>query len=252
MAITPLALKNPQGFTVSRQRLSGYLAEEVVDLIRLEGLKNGDRLPSETQLVARLRSSRGVLREALVALEARGQLLTRPGVGRIVTAHSMAASPEETDGPFPGIMPRNIPEPASITQARTIIEPKVAFVVASRPPHAHMKRLEESVATMQACGADESRFLESDYLFHSTLSVCTENRPIVDMVESMWQLWRLVVWRHIQKCSDNHDQLKQQTITEHSAILAAVQRGHPISARKCMRQHIENEQLRFRIGTQET
>ena len=64
------------------------LRDRLADLIRSEGLKPGDRLPTEAQLTQRFKISRPALREALKLLEQDGLISVTHGLGRFVTASS--------------------------------------------------------------------------------------------------------------------------------------------------------------------
>ncbi|TIN08386.1 MAG: GntR family transcriptional regulator, partial [Mesorhizobium sp.] len=68
--------------------LAVQLRDRLADLIRSEGLKPGDRLPTESQLTQRFRISRPALREALKLLEQDGAISVTHGLGRFVTANS--------------------------------------------------------------------------------------------------------------------------------------------------------------------
>nr|WP_245418748.1 GntR family transcriptional regulator [Mesorhizobium sp. WSM3864] len=68
--------------------LAVQLRDRLADLIRSEGLKPGDRLPTESQLTQRFRISRPALREALKLLEQDGVISVTHGLGRFVTASS--------------------------------------------------------------------------------------------------------------------------------------------------------------------
>jgi GntR family transcriptional regulator len=64
------------------------LRDRIVDLIKEEGLRPGDRLPSETELTARFKISRPALREALKLLEQDEAIVVEHGRGRFVSAVS--------------------------------------------------------------------------------------------------------------------------------------------------------------------
>ena len=68
--------------------LAVQLRDRIADLIRDEGLKPGDRLPTEAQLTQRFRISRPALREALKLLEQDGVITVSHGRGRFVSALS--------------------------------------------------------------------------------------------------------------------------------------------------------------------
>jgi DNA-binding transcriptional MocR family regulator len=69
---------------IRRERLYEILAARISDFIEAQGLVGGDRLPPERQLAAELGVSRATLSQALAALETRGRIEVRHGVGALV------------------------------------------------------------------------------------------------------------------------------------------------------------------------
>lgn len=57
------------------------IADQLVELIRLEDLQPGDRLPSESLMLEQYQVSRGTMREALRYLEFQGVIMLKPGSG---------------------------------------------------------------------------------------------------------------------------------------------------------------------------
>jgi GntR family transcriptional regulator len=70
----------------SEQSIANRARTAVMQLIVREGLKAGDRLPSEAELSATFNISRPSLREALKLLEQEGLISTRHGLGRFLSA----------------------------------------------------------------------------------------------------------------------------------------------------------------------
>ena len=68
--------------------LAVQLRDRIADLIREEGLKPGDKLPTEAQLTQRFKISRPALREALKLLEQDDVIYVEHGRGRFVSALS--------------------------------------------------------------------------------------------------------------------------------------------------------------------
>lgn len=68
--------------------LAVQLRDRIADLIRDEGLKPGDKLPTEAQLTQRFKISRPALREALKLLEQDDVIYVEHGRGRFVSALS--------------------------------------------------------------------------------------------------------------------------------------------------------------------
>ncbi|KQV41440.1 MULTISPECIES: GntR family transcriptional regulator [unclassified Rhizobium] len=68
--------------------LAVQLRDRIADLIKDEGLKPGDKLPTEAQLTQRFKISRPALREALKLLEQDDVIFVEHGRGRFVSALS--------------------------------------------------------------------------------------------------------------------------------------------------------------------
>ncbi|SNR39728.1 FadR/GntR family transcriptional regulator [Blastococcus mobilis] len=83
---------------VRRERLYESLAAHISDFIEAQGLVGGDRLPSERQLATELGVSRATLSRALAALETRGRIEVRHGVGALVR------DPAPSIGEAPGLL----------------------------------------------------------------------------------------------------------------------------------------------------
>lgn len=83
----------PTGLSpLRRERLYESLAAHISDFIEAQGLVPGDRLPPERRLAAELGVSRATLSQALAALETRGRIQVRHGVGAVVRDPGAPAS----------------------------------------------------------------------------------------------------------------------------------------------------------------
>lgn len=80
-----------------RERLYESLAAHISDFIEAQGLVGGDRLPPERQLAAELGVSRATLSRALAALETRGRIEVRHGVGALVREPAGEAAGDRFD-----------------------------------------------------------------------------------------------------------------------------------------------------------
>lgn len=211
---------------------SGNVFEEAVErllqAIRLGVVDDGDRLPPERELAARLRVSRVTLREALSALEDAGLAERRRGRngGWFVTGRTLApavASPAAWSG-----------EELEDTLAfRSVVETGAAELAAERAPSG--AALENLEALCQACErAPLERFRQADSRFHlgvaevagsgSLLVAIAETRAKVnDFLDAIPLLERNLVHSHRQ----------------HRAILRAIADGDRVAARRAMASHLE-------------
>lgn len=80
----------PENFKVKRS-LAQQLMAVLSDRIRTGQLSHGDRLPTESQLMAEQGLSRTVVREAISGLNAAGLVETRHGIGTFILGPSIGA-----------------------------------------------------------------------------------------------------------------------------------------------------------------
>ncbi|MCE5329771.1 GntR family transcriptional regulator, partial [bacterium] len=79
---------------VKTQKKSTVVVDQIVHLIREKKLKEGDRLPAERYLSETLGVSRGVLREAIRALEIAGVINAVSGSGNYISLNEDGFSKE--------------------------------------------------------------------------------------------------------------------------------------------------------------
>jgi GntR family transcriptional repressor for pyruvate dehydrogenase complex len=65
-------------------RLYESVIEQIMNLIKNDKLKPGDKLPPERELAEKFSISRGSLREAFRVLESKGLIKSKPGGGRFI------------------------------------------------------------------------------------------------------------------------------------------------------------------------
>ncbi|MGA4506795.1 FadR/GntR family transcriptional regulator [Propionibacteriaceae bacterium G1746] len=118
-----------------RERLYESLAEHISSFIDAQGLGPGDRLPSERQLAADLGVSRATLSRALAALETRGVIQVRHGVGALVAPGAAHVGPAGDSETLPSLDLGGRPS-GEIAQAREAVLAGIARAAASNPREA--------------------------------------------------------------------------------------------------------------------
>src|SRR6476646_2674011 len=112
---------------VARPTLSDALTEQILELIRADGLRPGDRLPSTRELSQRFAVTVPTLREALRRLEVTGTVQMRHGSGIYVGAdldRVVLANPNIRDVRGDRVM--------QLLETRLLIEPQAAELAARR------------------------------------------------------------------------------------------------------------------------
>jgi len=174
-------------FSLSRNRLSEQVANQLQQLIVDESLVPGDKLPGERELAQTLGVSRTVVREALRVLGVRGLVRVKPGCGSFVRELSL----EDATAPME-LFFRLQQAPDSLKnlmEVRRLIEVEVASLAAERATEEDLTRLASSIEEMEGLRGEEDRIPGADLAFHLLIADATHNplfplllSPITDLL----------------------------------------------------------------------
>ena len=182
----------------------------------------GSRLPPERQLAEQFGVSRPTIREALIALEAKGLVSVKTGSGVYVI---------EQKPNRPGFV--SLVSAFELIEARVIIEGEVAARAAEMITKEELAALKESIDQM---AVDPASSTEADRKFHSVLSDATKNRALSSLVRELWEIQEsLENIRQAHEAVCNKD--SQRRIEEHTAIYEALRARDSRAARLAMRRH---------------
>ncbi len=214
------------------------IAENIKEWIVQRGLRPGDRLPGEQDLIERFQASKGTIREALKVLETQGLIYTRtgPGGGTFVEALSERQAMELLGNYF---FFRS-PTIGDIYALRKLLEPELAASVVGRLQEDDFKRLER---TMQIY-ADPPRDLEEERRqrhaeldFHGILVDYCPNSVLAFQCRFLQSLLRdLTICRRIYD-TPNPD-LRESGLSYQVRLLRALHREDAEAARQIMYEHM--------------
>jgi GntR family transcriptional repressor for pyruvate dehydrogenase complex len=215
---------------IARRRLLDEVTERILAHIRDEGLRPGDRLPSNRALSERFLVATPTLREALRRLEATGAVELRHGSGvyvRADLARMIMVNPNRLRLDRDAIL--------DLLEARELIEPHIAEAAAR---NATDEQLAELAASLDAAGAaltEDSALHTANMNFHRTLARLAGNGALAQVLDSLVDLHD-EEQRHILALYGDRDHDHQA----HRAILAAVRGRHPRKARRLMTEHLRD------------
>ncbi len=210
----------------SAERLYVKVARRIADMVSSGSIEPGEKLPSERDLAEMLKVSRPTIREAMIALEVSGIIDVRTGSGIYVAQASQALSFADAGvGPF------------EILEMRLLVEPEACALAAERITLAQLADVKAIYAEMEK--TDQTPDMEDvDRRFHSAIARATENAAIAATIDWLWAMraksgqskgfHRLIL-----------DEGIYPVLTEHSAIMAALEAKDPDAARHAMREHLE-------------
>lgn len=168
--------------TVSTNRMSEAIVEQIRALIRGDRLRPGDRLPSERDLGERMGVSRVTVREALRVLEAGGLVEIRVGAkgGAFVTTPSSAKIGSGL-ADLITLSPLTAPE---VTEARQVFEVGMLPLVVERATEQDIADLRAMLKEHQAALRAGEYVMAMSAAFHVRLAAATHNAAVEVLVRS--------------------------------------------------------------------
>ena len=204
--------------------------EHLLEVIKLGVVSDGERLPPERELAARLNVSRVTLREAMRSLQQAGYVEARRGrSGGTFVAYR--PSPESFDAAR--IARKLGPALQDALTFRYIVEPGAIEVVArSSLSEAQRGALSERLAEVETASVVEYR--QADSRLHLLVAELTGSamvtRAVADIRVALNDLLSALPPLERPLTRANH---------QHGEMIAAVLAGNPRKARKVMEEHVE-------------
>jgi DNA-binding FadR family transcriptional regulator len=225
------------------EQISAALIEHILE----GGLKPGDALGTEADLVAGYEVSRPTLRESLRMLEAQGIVSLRPGPGGGATvsrpsidalAHAFSVFLYLQNVPF-----------GMVLKAREIIEPALAYETALHGSKADFDEMAKSIERMRVT-PNQDAFLQENRVFHEIIARASRN----SVLENFWAAISLLASGEQHGISYSFGN-RMHVVEAHEAILQACRARDATAASARMAAHIgELEHLvrrRFRALLEE-
>lgn len=186
----------------------------------------GDPLPVEDVLAAEAGVSRGVLREAVKALVAKGMLRVRPRTGTRVLP------PEHWNHLDRDVLRWKQAEDATALlhdtgELRRIVEPEAARLAADRAGPDDVRALYDALAAMEAAAAEPGRsgYVEADIAFHRALLDASGNRLLGSLGRAVD-----IALEHSFHVSTQTPGAVEASLPGHRAVVEAVEARDPSSA----------------------
>ncbi len=216
---------------INTSRVSENVLLQLREAILLGAYKSGDKLPSERELTLQFQVSRGVVREAVRALELSGFVVLRqgPAGGAFVTDLSF----NQVGNAFLDLFLANKVSMAEVVQVRSHIEPKVAELAALQITPEYQKQLEDAQKEeFVTPKSHEDRIVRLTEV-HQLLAQICGNHFFEATVRSMLKLTAEV----ILAVEPDHEALHNPG--EHGAIVDAVIKGDQERASREMERHLK-------------
>jgi len=213
-----------------RPSLSTGLVRWIIELIRNDGLRPGDRLPSVRALAERFLVTTPTVRQALGRLQTSGVVEIRHGSGVYVRSRQervVLTNPSHNE-----IEPRTLLE---LLDARLLIEPRLAERTARDADVDEIAELQQLLDKAEEyLGGDNDEMLNrTNMQFHLAIANFSENSILAQVVESLIELYSFEQLAIISFYND-----RPRDHQEHLDILAAIRDGDAGRVRELMHRHI--------------
>lgn len=213
---------------IKKENISDQVFEQLRNNI-IDGIwKQGDKLPSENDLVEAFGVSRITIRQALSKLTTLGLIETRTGEGSFVTELK------------PGIFMNNMIPYIYLNQEsleellefRYVIEVETAGIAANKITDEDIERLEKSLKRMESNVDDLSKYVEEDLHFHMIIANSSKNSLIIQI----HNIVRSIIKRSIKNLTENIG--VENGLKYHKQIIEALKERDEVMVKNIMREHL--------------
>lgn len=235
-------LTRPEEETVARRSRPVAVAEAIKDYVVQHGLRGGDRLPGEAEMMARFGRSKGTIREAMRILEAQGLVKTRTGPGGGSFVHEVSRMRAKALlGNYFYFRDLTLQD---IYQMRRLLEPELAAGLAGRLDPAQLEALAAVTESYRhpAATAEEERGQHVESLrFHRLLAEYAGNELLGFMIGFMAQiLTEMTVYRKLYDPPNVELWAKGRAFQ--LELIEALRDGDGAQARRIMADHMATAQ----------
>jgi len=215
---------------LTRSRIPDEIAERITRYILDQGLKAGDKLPSERDLMARFAVGRSSLREAIKTLVAIGVVQVQVGDGMFVGRGEPAALTRLLSWSLL-IGEHSIRE---VIEARRAVEQELVGLAATRATDAEIAAIGDILAALQANITDANVYSRYDEEFHLTIARAARNSVLYQVLDTLRGIVRIWIYKTFVEYED-----KQRGYYEHAAIYDALATRDVSASRAAIAAHLD-------------
>ncbi len=216
-----------------KRKLSADVRIQLLDLISGGTLGLGEALPSERELMERLRVGRPAIREAMQSLETIGLIEIRHGERARVAEPSIGRMVDQISETMKHVLSHSPASLENLKEARATFEKEIARIAARKRGESDVARLEEVLAEQTQATGDPPRFRSLDGRFHREIAAVSGNPIFTALIDALFG------WLddfHVDLVSVPG--LERLTLHEHRGILDAIAKGDVDGAATAMADHL--------------
>ncbi|MDX6281920.1 MAG: hypothetical protein QOH03_2991, partial [Kribbellaceae bacterium] len=164
-----------------------FIRDQMKSFILERGLKAGDPLPNEQELMVQLGVGRHPLREAMKALQAVGIIEIRHGHGTYVGQLTLQSLEDGLAFRLSQSMAGDLRDVRNVLEVRQALEVGLASEVVAHFSTTGVSHLEALVSAMESKAALGEYFPTEDWAFHEALYEPLGNALIIDLLSVFWR-----------------------------------------------------------------
>lgn len=207
--------------------LAVAIEQKIIEIIKENNMKPGEKLKNEYELAELLNVSRGTIREAIKGLVSRNILEVRQGSGTFVSSKN--GIPNDPLGIT--FMTNNENLALDLLDIRLMLEPEIASMAAINGTEEQKQALLEQCKVVEDLIKENKDYSDADILFHHHIAKCSGNKVIENLIPIINSsvLVSIDVTKNI---------FKEDTYVEHRAIVEAIMKKDPFGAKCAMVVHL--------------
>jgi GntR family transcriptional repressor for pyruvate dehydrogenase complex len=222
---------------IKAEKLYNIIIRKITDLIDEEKLGPGDRLPSERDLAAALCVSRASVRQAIVALSAKGIIVMRQGDGNYVSDPTEGKHTLELLGQY---LAGSQVDPDAILEVRLLVECEASRLSAIRATDTQIEKLKEIIGRKKLADQNPDVSVNFNKELHFAIAEGAQNKALLRIMEVVWDIMGSNMWPLLKQESVNKHQQKVIHWIQHGEIVNAIIEHNADLAYKAMYNHLFN------------
>lgn len=224
----------------ARPSVAQRLEQEIEALIRAEGRKPGDRLPSERDLVQRFGASRSSLREAIGALVHRNMVVVRKTGIFVSQPAPLSWAAEAIKAPLSALVAAQPAYGQDVLEVRRALEGAAAQLAAERADPAAKQRILARLEAMEAHDGslDPGEQARLDAAYHLAIAEASNNAILHQVMASLFDLLSNSIRETLEKIF-LAPRIAEALARQHRAIYDAIVAGDGPAARTISDAHLE-------------
>lgn len=223
---------------MSQARLADQAYMGIVEMIKVQGLVAGDRLPSEARLAEIFGMSRTIIREALVRLAADSITEARRGAGSFVK--------NRPSDRLDAYMPLSeLPSTLGSYEVRFVLEAEAARLAAARRSGEEMVGIEEALSNLREALLSSAPAHAEDMELHRRIILATANPAFLVAFEALQPDVDKVMRAGVDISRSRPPEAISEMMREHEMIVEAIRAQDGDGAALAMRWHLSRGRKRL-------